>query len=148
MELKDYIDLARLIATRSHEGQFRRDGVTPYITHPEAVADMVEDRLKPIAWLHDVIEDSQCKSQVREMIYLLFPPYISSAVHNLTNVFHGLDYDYYISNMVMRDPDAIAVKIADMKHNISCSPSINSIKKIEKWLPILELELKRHEKRT
>lgn len=29
--------LAEQIATRSHANQFRRDGVTPYITHPEAI---------------------------------------------------------------------------------------------------------------
>lgn len=27
-------------ATKAHEGQFRRDGVTPYIEHPKRVAKM------------------------------------------------------------------------------------------------------------
>lgn len=34
--------MARNIAAECHAGQFRRDGITPYIIHPEKVAEIVE----------------------------------------------------------------------------------------------------------
>ena len=53
-----WIVKAKEIATEAHEGQKRSDG-KPYITHPARVAAAVKDRLKPIAWLHDVVEDTR-----------------------------------------------------------------------------------------
>ena len=49
-------------ATAAHEGTFRADGVTPYITHPIAVATILHALGEPAetvaaAVLHDVIED-------------------------------------------------------------------------------------------
>lgn len=49
-------------ATRAHRGQFRKDGKTPYIMHPQRVAERVKffggDHIGIIAaWLHDVMED-------------------------------------------------------------------------------------------
>ena len=56
------IRLAKRSATRAHHGQFRKDGKTPYITHPERVARRVKffggSHIAIIAaWLHDVMED-------------------------------------------------------------------------------------------
>jgi len=33
--------IAEKIARKAHDGQFRRDGVTPYVTHPGRVAKRV-----------------------------------------------------------------------------------------------------------
>jgi (p)ppGpp synthase/HD superfamily hydrolase len=49
-------------AAAAHEGAFRADGVTPYITHPIAVATILHAIGEPAetvaaAVLHDVIED-------------------------------------------------------------------------------------------
>jgi (p)ppGpp synthase/HD superfamily hydrolase len=49
-------------ASRAHQGQFRKDRKTPYITHPARVAGLVGtfngSHLAIIAaWLHDVYED-------------------------------------------------------------------------------------------
>ena len=50
--------LCETIARQAHEGQFRRDGVTPYITHVESVVSRCSNKYeKSLAWLHDVIED-------------------------------------------------------------------------------------------
>ncbi len=80
-ELKKILDTAKTIATKAHEGQFRYDGKTPFITHPEFVASIFElteagilldtgaiypfaERGKKymeagiVSWLHDVIEDT------------------------------------------------------------------------------------------
>ena len=134
---------ARMLAMIAHDGQFRRDGVTPYFTHPEAVAAMVEERLKPIAYLHDVLEDTEVDLQT---LRGLFPAEIWLPVTFLPRV-PTCPYDFYIECMIERardqiGRDAITVKIADMKHNLSCDPSENSKAKITKWLPILEAAVK------
>jgi (p)ppGpp synthase/HD superfamily hydrolase len=61
---KNAKQIAKTAAARAHRGQFRKDGKTPYIVHPERVADRVQffggNHTGIIAaWLHDVMED--CK---------------------------------------------------------------------------------------
>jgi len=56
------IRLAADAASRAHRGQYRKNGKTPFIVHPERVAERVKffggDHIGIIAaWLHDVIED-------------------------------------------------------------------------------------------
>jgi (p)ppGpp synthase/HD superfamily hydrolase len=69
------IHLAKVIATAAHgaRGMKRADGVTPYITHPARVVELLQqwddqafmydtkDEYKVLsaAWLHDVIEDTR-----------------------------------------------------------------------------------------
>jgi hypothetical protein len=53
---------AAAIAAQAHDGQYRKDGKTPYLTHPARVAGLVQafggGYLEVIAaWLHDVIEE-------------------------------------------------------------------------------------------
>jgi len=137
--IEHQIELARLIATAAHFGQFRRDGVTPYITHPEAVAAAVEDRLKPAAWLHDVIEDTWIE------IDMLRNAGISSdtcrAVNALTRDGCSEYYTYIQYLISIESPDAITVKLADIRHNLSCQPSQNSIEKSKWAIPMLEVAL-------
>ena len=57
------IDTARKLARRAHAGQTRKDGVTPYIEHPLAVAATLsgygyDDETVAAGLLHDVIEDT------------------------------------------------------------------------------------------
>lgn len=52
------------IAAQAHDGQYRKDGTTPYITHPARVAGMVAAfgggyREIAAAWLHDLVEDTR-----------------------------------------------------------------------------------------
>lgn len=56
------IDRALAVAARCHAGQTRKDGPTPYIAHPVAVAMIVSDYTRDedvvvAALLHDVLED-------------------------------------------------------------------------------------------
>ena len=59
---KKAIKIAANAATQAHRGQFRKDRKTPYIVHPQRVAERVKffggDHVGIIAaWLHDVMED-------------------------------------------------------------------------------------------
>jgi (p)ppGpp synthase/HD superfamily hydrolase len=59
---KKAIKIAADSANLAHRGQFRKDRKTPFIVHPERVAERVKffggDHIAIIAaWLHDVIED-------------------------------------------------------------------------------------------
>lgn len=59
---------AHAFATEKHEGQTRKNGITPYITHPIGVAKIVgmyggDDNQVAIALLHDVLEDCDCTDQ-------------------------------------------------------------------------------------
>ncbi len=77
------IDAARELATRLHEGQFRKDGITPYVQHLFAVAEILSEYTNDediiIAGLmHDSIEDVEgytydqlvkdCGVRVAEMV--------------------------------------------------------------------------------
>jgi len=67
MTTTDYRRLleAASFAARAHDGQFRKDGLTPYIGHPFRVCIVVRDlfgfddpRILITALLHDTIEDT------------------------------------------------------------------------------------------
>lgn len=57
------VKLAEKIATELHNGQFRADGITPYIEHPKAVVELVKghggsEKSVCVAWLHDIMEEN------------------------------------------------------------------------------------------
>lgn len=127
-----YEIMAEAIARFAHWGQVRRNGA-PYITHPEAVAKSVESRLRPIAWLHDVVEDTDYP--IDALMAAGFPPYITTAVAALTK--HGfVPYEDHVRAM-LRCPDAVVVKRADIAHNLSDEPTARQREKYARALAIL-----------
>jgi guanosine-3',5'-bis(diphosphate) 3'-pyrophosphohydrolase len=67
--MKAVID-AILFAATSHAGQFRKDGVTPYINHPIEVMHLLaftgeisDEEILMAAVLHDVIEDTEVTAE-------------------------------------------------------------------------------------
>ena len=128
------VDLAEVIAKAAHAGQFRRDGVTPYIVHPKAVADSLENvRYKAVAWLHDVLEDTAV-SKYDLMVYGV-PADVIEAVEILTKK-KNQPYEEYLK-VVKENVMAKAVKIADMKANLADSPTKNQILKYTQGLSFL-----------
>jgi len=119
------IELAREIATKAHAGQFRRDGVTPYITHPEAVASRVSDAAKPVAWLHDVLEDCP-EWSAPKLERSGIDARTVHAVCMLTK--RSDDYFEYIQR-VMLNATAREVKIADIEHNLASAPRPKNVTK-------------------
>ena len=130
MSTQILINLAKDVAEKAHYGQFRFDGTTPYFHHPMAVADKVEDRLKPIAYLHDVPEDTSVK--LDDLRRMGFPKYVLDAVDLLTKK-PNQEYWMYLQNMV-HNPDAVKVKLADIAHNLSSTPTKSMTKKYLKAL--------------
>jgi len=110
-----YSEIAKQIATKAHKGQKRWDG-KPYITHPEAVASNFDDEvLKSIAWLHDVVEDTDI--DLTTLACKNFPGYIIYAIDKLTRKKDETYLDFILR--VKTDENATAVKIADINHNLS-----------------------------
>jgi len=116
--LQLWIQRAQAIAEEAHRGQKRTDG-SPYINHPERVADAVEDHLKPIAWLHDVVEDT--KVTLLDLRTIGFPLYIIEAVDLLTHRKGEPNLSYW--GKIKGNPDALSVKLADINDNVNDTPS-------------------------
>lgn len=111
---QDLINKAYAIATKTHEGQYRRDGKTPYIIHPVAVAmNFKSPILKSIAYLHDVIEDTDITRE--DLLEQDIPEVVVDMVEVLTDR-EGEKYLDYILR-VKKYTNATLVKIEDIKHN-------------------------------
>jgi (p)ppGpp synthase/HD superfamily hydrolase len=136
VELAHYTEIAVILAKRAHKGQFRNDGVTPYYTHPYEVAERVVTKLKPAAYLHDVLEDTNI---TEEELRSIFPDEIVDVVVILTRR-SSVSYDDYMKR-VLTNPDAITIKLADIDHNFNSNPSQHAIEKMNRWKPILERAL-------
>lgn len=129
----DIIEISKRVASRAHSGQHRRDGWTPYINHPAAVAKKLAGESAVViatAWLHDVLEDTAETTQTLRDAGL--PDSVIHAVEVLTKT-EGASYDEYLSG-VRQNWIARKVKIADMLHNLSDAPSERQIIKYAKGL--------------
>jgi len=129
-------ELAEKIARKAHAGQFRRDGITPYILHPAAVVSRLNGESPEVlatAWLHDVIEDTEETGQ--SLIDKGIPRSVAINVEMLSKK-SGEDYARYMRKL-RGWPDARKVKIADMLANLSDAPSEKQIVKYAKGLLIL-----------
>ena len=122
------------IAIEAHKGQYRRDGLTPYIDHPKEVASRLSTfDEKCVGWLHDVLEDTGMKWE--DLQERGVPERIIVAVIAITKR-KGESYTAYLCR-VRENTLAKAVKIADMLHNISDSPTEKQIIKYSKGLLFL-----------
>ena len=80
--MNDLVKKADAFAAKAHEGQTDKAGL-PYITHPRAVAAMIEDETaKVAALLHDTVEDTDV---TLEEIRAEFGDEIAAAVDLLTH---------------------------------------------------------------
>lgn len=136
MNTESLVAKAEAFARKMHAGQYRRDGVTPYIEHPRAVANMLAEESEEIvatAWLHDVMED--CGVTHRDLLREAgMPMSVITAVSTLTKGCESYpDYlEFVKANEICR-----RVKIADMLHNLSDSPTDRQIEKYTKGILFL-----------
>lgn len=69
MKIQNIIIRAAQLAAYHHNGQFRKWTNRPYIEHPARVAGRVvllpgcTEDMVAAAWLHDVLEDTECRAQ-------------------------------------------------------------------------------------
>lgn len=129
---------ALLLATKAHAGQVDKAG-KPYLLHPIAVADMLKaEEEKIVALLHDVVEDTSLT--LIDLRNEGFPDRIVEAVDAITKR-SGFSYEEYLQR-VKQNPLALAVKIADMTHNMDLSRIANPTQKdyarVEKYKKLIK----------
>ena len=113
-------------AVKAHAGQFRSDG-TPYIKHPERVANFVRkfkksknlDALISAAFLHDTIEDTDT---THEDLEKMFGGLVASLVKELTSDKEKIKEvgktDYLAQKMSSMSSWALVIKLADRLDNV------------------------------
>lgn len=132
------VKLAEKIARRAHKGQYRRNGMTPYIKHPQRIVKEIsgDDEAKAVAWLHDVLEDTNVTAEELEAEGMSAP--VIAAVQALTKS-KGVDYGDYLAQ-VKANRLARKVKIYDMLDNLADSPTEKQILKYTHGLLFLAEE--------
>lgn len=104
-----------VLATTRHAGQFDRGG-NPYILHPLKVMYYLksnDEELQCIALAHDLVEDTD--TTYDELRSMGFTNRVIEGIAALTKL-PGESYDQY-KERVKANPDAIKVKMADLRHN-------------------------------
>lgn len=127
------LELAIKVATEAHKDQTDKGGA-PYIEHPKAVAAQVNNiEYKIVAYLHDVVEDTEIT--LDDLSEMGFTFRIVNSVRLLTKT-KELTYEEYLKRL-KTDDNARHVKIADLKHNMDLSrisePTEKDHKRLEKY---------------
>ena len=127
--MTDY-PLAIAIANKFHAGQMY--GKNPYSFHLEAVAKSCaeenDDRLPVVAWLHDILEDTDCKE---EFLRAIFDKDIVDAVVAISKK-DGEPYEFYIDR-VKANSLALRVKLHDSLCNLRESLLRSDMKRVRKY---------------
>jgi (p)ppGpp synthase/HD superfamily hydrolase len=121
-------------AREKFDGQFRRDGKTPYINHCLRVADRMETwELRTIGVLHDILEDTN--TIIEELAELGISEALIRVILVLT---HRKDEPYmeYLKRVSMNEM-ATRVKLADIQDNISDAPTGRQMVKYAKAILFL-----------
>ncbi len=119
-------ELARSIAILVYNGRVDRVGL-PEVDHCRRVAQAVSDRAKPVAWLHDAVEDDLVTIDDLEVLGLGSPEL--AALRLLTRD-RAVKYMVYIGRIAAADGTAgrlaREVKLADLRDNMSrpCPPGM------------------------
>lgn len=108
--------LAEGIARAAHKDQTIKSTGEDYITHPERVSLLVSEKARPVAWLHDVIEDTSVTAEkLRE---LGIPGMYVEAVE-IVSKREGEPYTAFIQRIAdSKNVLAIEVKLADLRDNL------------------------------
>jgi (p)ppGpp synthase/HD superfamily hydrolase len=120
----------------AHEGQFRRDGKTPYFNHVKQVVSGVSGwKAKTVALLHDTVEDKRLSYD--DLRDAGLPNDVIEGVRAMTKP-DGMPYLDYIKNIVLPNELARQVKLADMKANLADKPTERQVKKYEEAMKLFK----------
>lgn len=107
-------DVAEAMARHYHTGQTDRAGVDYCDGHLAAVAGALPPHLRALGWLHDIIEDTDVPAMI--LLEAGLSPDRLRVLALLTRL-PGQDYDEYLDAIIAAGPDAIEVKLADLRSN-------------------------------
>lgn len=130
----DRLAKALMVAIRAHAGQVDKQG-EPYLLHVLRVVEAVGDEAKPVAALHDVVEDAgthltgahlanDCELTGEEFWALMaLTRSEGEGAERLDGGFYGHTYADYIQHIVdSGGPIALEVKLADLRDNLGRIP--------------------------
>lgn len=132
-------------AEEAHRGQFRKDGVTPYIAHPVKVAEILsemhsDEDILVAALLHDVPEDTLKSIQEIEDKFGEEVAFLVDGITKFSKVQYKNDMPQReiesLKKLLLhsvQDPRVILIKLADRLHNMR---TLGNIEKMEKRLRI------------
>lgn len=137
-------EIAEAFARKAHEGQFRRDGVSPYITHPARVVASLRmfegamggtffDLMLATAWLHDTMED--CGATKASMEEAGIDGWVIAHVETLTRT-PDVEYERYLERIKGSKTERL-VKVADIIDNLTDAPSPAQVSKYRRALLLL-----------
>lgn len=111
--------MAMCFAYKAYHGLTDKSGI-PYLYHPIHLAEQMKTEIRVCAaLLHDIIEDTTYTfSDLEEMG---FSPEIIQVVQILTHQPDDLYMEYIQKIRESKNKDAIAVKLADLRHNSNLS---------------------------
>ena len=115
--MQQMLNKAIVLAATHHDGQFDKSGL-PYILHVMKVMHYLksnDEELNCIAVLHDIIEDTSCTFQ--DLIDAGMSERVECGVRLLTKQ-RGQRYMEEYLDGIASNPDAIRVKMADLRHNM------------------------------
>lgn len=137
---KILLNKAAIFAVKVHAGQFRRDGVTPYVTHPLRVANLLsmqgagDTEILCGLW-HDILEDLPEKRSelVDELSSYNLPSYIEDETMRILEALNKpLDGNRkvrltkFVEQIINGGESAILVKICDRIDNVMDSEGIGN----------------------
>ncbi|MFA6518884.1 MAG: HD domain-containing protein [Candidatus Shapirobacteria bacterium] len=118
------------MAATQHDGQYRKDGVTPFIIHPFEVAMIVseytnDEDIISSALLHDVLEDTQGYSY--ERLIEDFGNKVADIVQSLTDkplpdLTWNDKHIKYLENLKHSSDESVLICLADKYSNVSTGP--------------------------
>lgn len=148
----DIVDKAKKYAYKVHDGQFRKDGKTPYIFHPAEVVNKLkkdfgidDPNMLATAWLHDVVEEGGDLDD----IVAIFGAKIGDMVNMLTKWKHygkEVDYALYLLKIKTIANDKVKlIKYCDCIVNLDDLKNIPNMTKddIDKYKKRKELMLEK-----
>jgi hypothetical protein len=150
--IKAHPDMIPLIdfAIKVHDGQVRKDKVTPFIAHPLGILRWTHDQVSAMPYNyrvismatavgHDTMEDGMYKSRkvrATDLLDVGFPPAAVAAIIRLSKLDHSATLDDY-RRRIMENGFAVFGKIGDLINNLSGFPSSKKLVEYTDTLKIM-----------